>query len=122
MRLQRCCIDAPVVEQRCDQQLRRYLDLRQATLYLGKGTVPFRADVIVTGIDCDHFGPLLRAGDIVEADVEIADDRYRLVDRHRRQHAEDRAYASQQAQDAEQAQADEAHTLAVDLIWRAQRA
>lgn len=122
MRIQHCCIDTAVVETRCDQQLRRYLLLRDATLFLGRGTRPVSVNVVVTGIDCDHFGPLLRSGQVVEADVEIADGCYRLVDVRRRQHACEREDARRAALRTDRDRVAAARMQADEAIHRAQRA
>jgi len=122
MRTQHCCIDTSVVETRCDQQLRRYLVLRDATLFLGGHTRAITANVVVTGVDCDHFGPLLRSGEVVEADVEIADGCYRLVDVRRRQHADERETAQRRAVRAERDRIAEARALTVAVLGRALRA
>jgi len=122
MRIQHCCIDASVVETRCDQQLRRYLLLRDATLFLGRGTRPVTVNVVVTGLDCDHFGPLLRAGRVVEADVEIADGCYRLVDVRRRQHVDEREDARRAAVRVARDRVAAARAQANEAICRAQRA
>lgn len=122
MRTQHCCIDTAVVETRCDQQLRRYLLLRDATLFLGRGTRPVTVNVVVTGVDCDHFGPLLRAGKVVEADVEIADGCYRLVDVRRRQHADEREHARRASLRADRDRIAAARLQADEVIHRAQRA
>jgi len=122
MRIQHCCIDTSVVETRCDQQLRRYLLLRDATLFLGRGTRPVTVNVVVTGLDCDHFGPLLRAGRVVEADVEIADGCYRLVDVRRRQHVDEREDARRAAVRVARDRVAAARAQADEAIHRAQRA
>lgn len=122
MRIQHCCIDTSVIETRCDQQLRRYLVLRDATLFLGRGTLPMNVNVVVTGIDCDHFGPLLRTGQVLEADIEIADGCYRLVDVRRRQHADERQDARRAAIRADRDRIAAARAQADEAIRRAQRA
>jgi hypothetical protein len=122
MRTRHCCIDTAIVETRCDQQLRRYLMLRDATLYLGRGTEAFTANVVVTGIDCDHFGPLLRAGKVLEADVEIEDGCYRLIDLNRADHARQRAHAHDRALDDDRRRVALAGHQATAAIHRAQRA
>lgn len=122
MRIQHCCIDATQVEARCDQQLRRYLLLRDATLYLGANSREIVANVVVTGVDCDYFGPALRAGRIVEADVEIAEGCYRLVDLDRTRHAMQRAIHQDRLEDAARRDRADARRLASSVLRRAQGA
>lgn len=122
MRTMPCFIDSAIVETRCDQRLRRYLLLRDATLMLPGASEAINANVVVTGIDCDHFGPLLRRGDTIEADVVVEDGCYFLVDRRPSQHADDRAYARQAAIDAARALAEDAMSLAQAALRRAVRA
>lgn len=120
MRITPCFIDSAIVESRCDHRLRRYLMVRDATLKLPNREA-ITANVVITGIDCDHFGPLLRAGQTISADVIEEDGCYFLTDPLRRQHADDRAYARQQALETERARVADARELAGLMIGRALR-